>query len=207
MLLHVDSRFLSPYALSAFVALKEKGLTFELSTVSLEAQANLAADYRRQSLTARVPMLEDGEFRLSESSAIAEYLEDAYPERARLYPQDLRQRARARQLQAWLRSDLMALREDRNTEVVFLRPAAGTLAPEARQAAGKLIAAAEQLLPADGGELFGAWCLADTDLALMLKRLQYDDALPPHLAAYAERQWRRPAVQDWLALGRRAASA
>lgn len=207
MLLHVDSRFLSPYALSAFVALKEKGLTFELSTVSLEAQANLAADYRRQSLTARVPMLEDGEFRLSESSAIAEYLEDAYPERARLYPQDLRQRARARQLQAWLRSDLMALREDRNTEVVFLRPAAGTLAPEARQAAGKLIAAAEQLLPADGGELFGAWCLADTDLALMLKRLQYDDALPPRLTAYAERQWRRPAVQDWLALGRRAASA
>lgn len=207
MLLHVDSRFLSPYALSAFVALKEKGLTFELSTVSLEAQANLAADYRRQSLTARVPMLEDGEFRLSESSAIAEYLEDAYPERARLYPQDLRQRARARQLQAWLRSDLMALREDRNTEVVFLRPAAGTLAPEARQAAGKLIAAAEQLLPADGGELFGAWCLADTDLALMLKRLQYDEVLPPRLAAYAERQWRRPAVQDWLALGRRAASA
>ena len=108
---------------------------------------------------------------------------------------------------AWLRSDLMALREDRNTEVVFLRPATGTLAPEARQAAGKLIAAVEQLLPADGGDLFGAWCLADTDLALMLKRLQYDDVLPPRLAAYAERQWRRPAVQDWLELGRRAASA
>lgn len=37
MLLHVDSRFLSPYALSAFVALKEKGLTFELETLSLAA--------------------------------------------------------------------------------------------------------------------------------------------------------------------------
>ncbi|WP_114152198.1 glutathione transferase [Chromobacterium haemolyticum] len=205
MLLHVDSRFLSPYALSAFVALKEKGLTFELATLSLAAQANLAPAYQRQSLTARVPMLEDGEFQLSESSAIAEYLEDAYPERPRLYPRDLRQRARARQLQAWLRSDLMALREDRNTEVVFLRPAAGTLAPEARQAANKLIAAAEQLLPASDGDLFGAWCLADTDLALMLKRLQYDDILPPRLAAYVERQWQRPAVLDWLELGRRAA--
>ncbi|XLM19736.1 glutathione S-transferase N-terminal domain-containing protein, partial [Chromobacterium piscinae] len=63
--------------------------------------------YRAQSLASRVPMLVDGDFALSESSAIIEYLEDAYPDTVRVLPADPKARARARQLQAWLRSDLL----------------------------------------------------------------------------------------------------
>jgi len=36
--LFVDTQFASPYAMSVFVALREKGLDFELSTVDLAAQ-------------------------------------------------------------------------------------------------------------------------------------------------------------------------
>ncbi|MCF5816849.1 glutathione S-transferase, partial [Pseudomonas sp. PA-1-2A] len=38
--LYVDSLFTSPYAMSVFVALREKGLTFETLTLDLDAGQN-----------------------------------------------------------------------------------------------------------------------------------------------------------------------
>jgi glutathione S-transferase len=206
--LYVDSHFLSPYAMSVFVVLHEKGLPFLCHGVDLDAGANLQPDYAAASLTARVPLLVEGDFRLSESSAIAEYLEARYPAPAyaAVYPQDEQQRARARQLQAWLRSDLLPLRQQRTTEVVFLRPTATPLDAAGQQAAAKLIRVAEACLAPGAANLFGEWCIADTDLALMLLRLLNNgDALPPALADYARQQWQRPAVQAWLAHQRQAA--
>jgi len=137
------------------------------------------------SLTARVPLLVEGDFRLSESSAIAEYLETRYPAPAyaTVYPQDEQRRARARQLQAWLRSDLLPLRQQRTTEVVFLRPFPAPLDAAGQQAAAKLIRVAEACLAPGAANLFGEWCIADTDLALMLLRLVNNgDPVPPALA-------------------------
>jgi glutathione S-transferase len=186
--------------MSAYVALVEKGLEFELRTVDLEAGAQHAPAYAHTSLTGRVPMLEHGTFSLAESSAIAEYLEDMYapPHYAALYPARPEDRARARQVQAWLRSDLMPIREERPTTVVFLRPEPKPLSADAQQAARKLFAAAQSLV---GGKdrLFDAWCLADTDLALMLNRLvRNGDPVPPELADFARREWERPSVRAWL---------
>lgn len=200
--LYVDQRFLSPYALSAFVVLHEKGLPFACHGVDLDAGDNLLPDFAEASLTARVPLLVEGDFRLSESSAIAEYLEARYPAPAyaAVYPQDEQQRARARQIQAWLRSDLLPLREQRNTEVVFLRPVSTPLDEAGQRAAAKLIRVAEACLADGAANLFGEWCIADTDLALMLLRLVNNgDAVPDRLADYARRQWQRPSVQVWLA--------
>lgn len=199
--LYVDRRFLSPYALSAFVVMHEKGLPFACSTVDLDTGANLHADYAEASLTARVPLLVEQGFHLSESTAIAEYLETRYPPPAcaAVYPQDVQQRARARQLQAWLRSDLLALRQQRNTEVVFLQPVSTPLDEAGREAAAKLIRVATACLPDGAANLFDEWCIADTDLALMLLRLVNNgDDVPPALADYAHRQWQRPSVQAWL---------
>lgn len=200
--LYVDQRFLSPYAMSAFVVLHEKGLPFACHGVDLDAGDNLLPDYASASLTARVPLLVDGDFRLSESSAIAEYLEARYPAPAyaAVYPQDEQQRARARQVQAWLRSDLLPLREQRNTEVVFLRPVSTPLDEAGQRAAAKLIRVAEACLADGAANLFGEWCIADTDLAVMLLRLVNNgDTVPDRLADYARRQWQRPSVQAWLA--------
>lgn len=207
--LYVDSRFLSPYALSAFVVLQEKGLPFAWHGVDLDGGANLLPDYAAASLTARVPLLVEGDFRLSESSAIAEYLEARYPAPAyaAVYPQDDQQRARARQLQAWLRSDLLPLRQQRTTEVVFLQPSPEPLDAAGQQAAAKLIRVAEACLAPGAANLFGDWCIADTDLALMLLRLVNNgDPVPPALADYARQQWQRPSVQAWLAQQHQAAN-
>lgn len=200
--LYVDAQFTSPYAMSVFVALREKGIEFELSPLDLDAFENQSEDYASLSLTQRVPTLVHGDFALSESSAITEYLEDVFPQTP-VYPQELRQRAKARQIQAWLRSDLLPIRQERSTLVVFYGLKSAPLSPAAESAARKLISAAQALL-ADGREyLFGQWSIADVDLALMLNRLILnDDALPSALVKYAQRQWQRPTVQEWVKLQR-----
>lgn len=198
LVLHVDSQYASPYALSAFVALRTKGLSFDLKTLDLAARQNVSAPYAAASLTARVPTLMDGDFSLSESSAIAEYLEDVYAG-PRLYPENPKSRARARQVQAWLRSDLMALREDRSTVVVFYGPTSAPLSAAGRAAADKLLRAAAALLDHGGQNLFGEWCIADVDLALMLNRLVLNgDPVPGRLAQYARHQWQDARIQEWL---------
>lgn len=197
--LYVDRHFHSPYAMSVFVALTEKGLPFTLSTVDLDAGQEKLAPYRDFALTARVPALEHDGFVLSESSAIVEYLDEQFPspDYAPLLPAEPRQRARARQVQAWLRSDLAPLRAERDTRVVFVGPVDQPLSEDARAAAAKLIRVADSLI--DGPHLFGAWCIADTDLALMLQRLiRNGDPVPAKLQTYAAGQWQRDAVQQWL---------
>lgn len=198
MKLYVDSLYASPYAMSVFVALHEKSLPFELQTIDLEAGKNHEQGFARASLTHRVPTLTDGDFTLSESSAIDEYLEDAYPQ-VRIYPADVRQRARARQLQAWLRSDLMPIREERPTHVIFFRPRSRPLSEAARRAVRVLVEATAELLGAGEEHLFGNWSIADTDLALMLYRLIANgDEIPARLEHYARAQWARPSVQLWV---------
>ncbi|MDN0083563.1 glutathione transferase [Crenobacter sp. SG2305] len=206
LLLYVDAQLASPYAMAAFVTLTEKQLPFEMRRVDLNAAEHLEPDYAAVSLTRRIPTLVDGDFRLSESSAITEYLEERFgaPAYRPVYPQTLRERALARQVQAWLRSDFMPIREERSTEVVFFGPTDAPLSATARSAADKLLAAAEHLLPVGAANLFGDWSIADTELALMLNRLLLNgDAVPERLATYARQQWQRPSVQSWLALPRR----
>jgi glutathione S-transferase len=116
-----------------------------------------------------------------------------------LYPAEPRARARARQVQAWLRSDLMPIRQERTTEVVFYGAKGQPLSAAAREAAAKLFSAAEALLATGSANLCGPWSIADVDLALMLNRLVlHGDPVPERLAAYASRQWQRPSVQEWV---------
>lgn len=203
--LFVDRTYASPYALSAYVTLVEKGLPFALETVDLAAADNLRQEYRDRSLTARVPTLLHGDFALSESTAITEYLQEVFaaPEHPSVLPAGVKARARARQIQAWLRSDLLALRDDWTTETIFLGKAGGPLSAAGEQAAQKLLRVAGTLIQDGQPHLFGPWCIADTDLALMLQRLLVNGyPVPGAIAHYAAHQWQRPSVQRWIALDR-----
>ncbi|MDO9024293.1 glutathione transferase [Zwartia sp.] len=202
MRLYVDSKFTSPYAMSVFVCLRAKGLDFELKTIDLDAKQNLSNDYLRSSVTSRVPAFIDGQFSLSESSAIAEYLEEIKPN-PNLYPNNVQDRAKARQIQAWLRSDLLALREERSTEVIFYKPVFAELSGAGKVAAQKLIQVASLLLDDGRMNLFESWSIADTDLALMLNRLIFNgDSVPESLKNYAKFQWQHPAIMEWMELKR-----
>src|SRR5689334_8381430 len=102
IVLYTDDFWISPYVFTCFVALHEKGLAFETRPVALQSSEQLASDYASRSVTARVPAIEHGGFWLAESSAIVDYLEDAFPAPAhpRALPADVRERARARQVLA-----------------------------------------------------------------------------------------------------------
>lgn len=199
--LYVDAAFLSPYAMSAFIALAEKGLPVQLRPVDLDCGEQRMRPYLMRSPTGRVPALTHDDFHLAESSAITQYLDEAFPppRYAALYPQDMRQRAQARQLQSWLRSDLLALREERPTDSIFDAPLDTPLSDAGHAAAAKLIRVAQTLLTHGGPHLFGDWCIADADLALMLQRLACSgDELPAELRGYALAQWQRPSIQQWV---------
>jgi glutathione S-transferase len=198
MLLYVDSNFASPYALVAFVSLLEKEIPFDVKPLELFAKAQHEVDFVSTSITSRVPTLVHEEFALSESSAICEYVDETFAG-TRLYPTDARDRARARQLQAWVRSDLMPIREERPTFVVFCGARRPPLSASATKAVQKLFAASLQLLDGGRENLFRQWSIADVDLAMMLQRLvAHGDTVPQPLVEYANRQWRRPTVQRWI---------
>ena len=198
MLLYVDSNIASPYALVAYVSLLEKGLTFDVKPLEIFANAQKEGAFAATSITQRVPTLIHDHFALSESSAICEYIDESF-DGTQLYPVGLRDRARARQVQAWLRSDLIPIREERPTFVVFCRAKRPALSPQAIEAAQKLFAAALQLLEGRTEYLFGEWSIADVDLAMMLQRLvAHGDSVPQRLVDYANHQWYRPSVQHWI---------
>jgi glutathione S-transferase len=198
MLLYVDANFASPYALVTFVGLLEKEVPFDIKTVDLATHANDGPEFAKTSITRRVPTLVHDGFALSESSAICEYIDETFPG-TRLYPSEPRDRARARQVQAWLRSDLMAIRDERPTFVVFCGAKRGALSRQAREAADKLFSGALTLLDGRSDNLFGDWSIADVDLAMMLQRLiVLGDPMPQRLIDYATLQWRRPTLQQWI---------
>jgi glutathione S-transferase len=198
MLLYVDSNFASPYGLVAFVSLLEKEVAFDVKPLELYANAQREAGFASTSITSRIPTLVHDEFALSESSAICEYIDETFSG-TRLYPADMRDRARARQVQAWVRSDLMPIREERPTFVVFCGAKRPALSTQAIEAAQKLFAASLQLLHGRTDNLFGQWSIADVDLAMMLQRLvAHGDSVPQRLVDYANHQWLRPSVQQWI---------
>ncbi|VVO10179.1 glutathione transferase [Pseudomonas fluorescens] len=203
--LYVGADFVSAFAMSACVALKEKQLSFELVTLDLKARENYQASYRDVSLTCKIPTLVHNGFALSESSAIAEYLDEVVPGHHPLFPLGIKQRARARQLQAWLRSDLLVIRKERPADLIYFGKKDNPLSDEALAAVGRLFFVADRLLEEGADHLFGDWSIADTDLAIMLNRLLANgDQVPARLAAYVRRQWDRDSVQAWMDMERAA---
>ncbi len=201
LVLYGNTGWTSPYVFSVFVTLKEKGLPFEVELVDLGAKAHHRPEYRDPSVTGRVPALRHGDFWLAESSAIDEYLEEAFPPPAypRLYPSDPRERGRVRMVQALVRSDFMPLRVERSTATLFEGEAAKPLSAEGQEAAARLVRIAGSLVKDPAGFLTSHFTPADADLALILMRLvQNGDPVPAPLAAYARAIFARPSVKAWL---------
>jgi glutathione S-transferase len=202
IVLYGNHSWTSPYVFSAFVALKEKGVPFRVELLDLEAGQHRRPEYEGPAFTGRVPALRHGDFWVAESSAIDEYLEEVFapPQHAALYPADPRGRAKARMVQAFVRSDVAAVRADRPTSTLFEGARPKPLSAEGKAAAERLVAVAERFLPTGAQHVAGAFGIADADLALMLQRLVHNhDPCPERLATYAREIFRRPSIREWLA--------
>ncbi len=87
---------MSPCAQKVRFVLAEKGLAFESRHIDLPAKENLEPWYLKLNPTGVVPTLVHGDQVIIESSLICEYLEEAFPDTARLRPDAAHLRARMR---------------------------------------------------------------------------------------------------------------
>ena len=82
----------------------DAGIALEYQLIDLLTGEQLQPPYRALNPNCLVPMLEDGSFRLTESSAILKYLADSIDSPA--YPKALRERARVHEAIDWVNSNL-----------------------------------------------------------------------------------------------------
>jgi glutathione S-transferase len=91
----------SPFAWRVQLALEHKALPYERTVLSFAAGDTRKPEFVALNPRHRVPVIVDGDFVLYESSAIVEYLDEAYPGRgAALFPGDAQGRALVRRLVA-----------------------------------------------------------------------------------------------------------
>jgi glutathione S-transferase len=113
----------SPYAWRAQLALEHKALPYELKILSFAAGDTRKPEFLALNPRHRVPVLVDGDFVLYESSAIVEYLDEAYPGRgAPLFPGDTRTRAIARRFICEIDEDFDAALDPLTTQAFSKKP-------------------------------------------------------------------------------------
>jgi glutathione S-transferase len=83
---------------------EDQGIALDYRVVDLFTGAHLQPDFARINPNCLVPVLEDGDFRLTECSAILKYLGDKTGSPA--YPKDLKQRARVHEMMDWFNSNM-----------------------------------------------------------------------------------------------------
>jgi glutathione S-transferase len=82
----------------------ENGITLDTELIDLFTGAQYQPTYEAVNPNHMVPVLQDGDFRLTESSAILKYIADKAG--SPLYPKDLRERARVNERMDWVNTQL-----------------------------------------------------------------------------------------------------
>jgi len=94
----------SPTSRMILLFCAEEGLEFEKVDIDLLAGAHLTEGYQNINPCALVPVLEDDEYRLTESSASLKYLADKHESKA--YPRDPKLRGRVHEAMDWFNTSL-----------------------------------------------------------------------------------------------------
>ena len=89
---------LSPYAQKVRIALREKGVAFELALPGGVGAGGAAGEFAEANPRAEVPVLIDGDARVFDSTIILEYIEDKWPSPP-LLPAGAAERARVRMIE------------------------------------------------------------------------------------------------------------
>jgi glutathione S-transferase/RNA polymerase-associated protein len=200
---------LSPYAQKVKMALREKGVAFDLKTPAGFGAGSPAPDFAKANPRAEVPVLIDGDATVFDSTIILEYLEDRWPTPP-LLPATPADRARVRMIEEVMDTHFEAINWGL-LEIIWFRRATGELAETltanaARQTQGFFTWLEAQL---DGrtwfnGEAFG-W--GDVSVAPYVAASISFGNLPAEgsaLAAWFARAQDRPSVSETVAEGRAA---
>ena len=116
----------APMPSPSYVALEEKGVPYTWKTVSLPDKAHHRPEYLGPSMTGRVPAIDHDGFWLAESARHRQLPRRRVP-RAAVSSARCRRTSRSARGRAWscdwIRSDLMPIREERPTHMMFFKRA------------------------------------------------------------------------------------
>jgi len=199
-LLVIGNKNYSSWSLRAWLLLRAFGVPFRelklpLDTPEFEARIG---DY---SPSRRVPALIDGEVRLWDSLAIAEYANERWLG-GRGWPADLRARAHARAISAEMHAGFTALRQELpfNCRKRVARPDLSTDASADVARVLSIWNEAHRRFGADGAFLFGAFGIADAMYApVALRFVSHGIALDHDARDYVAALRALPALDEWLA--------
>ena len=204
-MIRIIGSFVSPYVRKVLACINLKGLPYEVDPITPFYGND---EFERLSPLRRIPVLIDGDFSVSDSSAICAYLDEAYPGRP-LFPGGPKDRARARWLEEYADSRLGDLFIWALFYQKIVRPLVwGEPADQARidKAVNEEIPAAldylEGELPAEGF-LFGQIGVADISIASFFRNGAYagfsvDADRWPRTARFVERALAHPCIADLL---------
>lgn len=175
--------------------LQELGVDFESVDVRLPQGENRTPDFLKLNPAAKLPVLVDGDFVLTESVAICLYLADKYPQK-KLAPTDLKQRA---DMNRWLLFTATELEQPlwRIARNSFIYPQ-NERQPRDVEIAGRdfrqMAAVMEAHVRDQEFVLGGTVSIADFVLAYTLDWANENSLLAecPRLRAYMERMYARP---------------
>jgi glutathione S-transferase len=198
---------LSPYSQKVKIALREKGVAFELALPGGLGAGGAAGDFIRANPRAEVPALIDDGVEIFDSTIILEYIEDKWPAPA-LLPAGPAARARVRMIEEVMDTHFEAITWGL-AELSWFKRAAGELAKTLQDAAGRQIAGyyawlAGQLGQADwfNGSAFG-WadlCVIPFVVASIDMGHPFEPGTP--LAAWYGRVMQMPSVAQTVAEAR-----
>ena len=204
--LYIGNKNYSSWSMRPWVLLRQAGIAFEekpLRFDSFAPDSQFKAQLASLSPTGKVPLLVDGDLRIWDSLAIAEYLAESYPDK-HLWPQERSARARARSVVAEMHSGFVPLRSACGMNIEAQLPEAGALIwrdnAGVRADVARLVQMWDALLQEFGGPmLFGEFSIADAFYAPVCMRLRtFALPLPAPIAAYVQRVHALPGVRAWI---------
>lgn len=204
--LYIGNKNYSSWSMRPWVLLTQAGIAFEevvLRFDSFDAGSTFRQQADSLSPTGKVPVLDDGGFKVWDTLAIAEYAADQFPEK-NLWPPSVQARARARSVCAEMHSSFGALRAACPMNIEADLAQTGQLIwrdkPAVRADVDRLVQMWRELLDEHQGPLlFGEFSIADAFYAPVCTRLKsYALPVPSDIAAYIERVYALPGIKAWI---------
>ncbi len=207
--LYIANKNYSSWSMRPWVLLKQTGIAFEEIMVRFGTDTFADDSAFKQSILAvnpsgRVPVLVDDGFAVWDTLAIAEYVAEKFPD-MRLWPQDVKARARARSVCAEMHSGFGALRSACPMNIEAPLAQTGAIIwrdqPAVRKDVQRIVTMWTELLEQHRGPLlFGEFSIADAYFAPVCMRLKtYALPVPGVITDYIGRVCALPGVKAWIA--------
>lgn len=199
MLLVVGNKRYSSWSLRPWVLMKHFQIPFEEKLIPLD-QPQTTSEILKYSPSAKVPALIDGDINIWESLAIAEYLNDKYPEK-NMWPADIKQRATARTISNEMHAGFQTMRNHMPHDLK--KQLTNFDYGPAKADIERIKKIWGDCLTKSGGPfLFGNFSIADAMYAPVVNRfVTYGVLLEPDIAQYVETLRALPAHQEWIQQG------